>query len=100
MRSLVCVLLLSVLHIAAFPLSARSEDVKTLTLYHDSDYSNHYESAYAMKMGVLTALAEINNNVQDYQLTLIEKDNRGNANRSLLHMQQFLKDPNALVFIG
>ncbi|ADT67893.1 MULTISPECIES: ABC transporter substrate-binding protein [unclassified Pseudoalteromonas] len=100
MQSLVCVLLLSVLYIAAFPLSARSEDVKTLTLYHDSDYSNHYESAYAMKMGVLTALAEINNNVQDYQLTLIEKDNRGNANRSLLHMQQFLKDPNALVFIG
>jgi len=33
MRSLVCVLLLSVLYIAAFPLSARSEDVKTLTLY-------------------------------------------------------------------
>ena len=49
---------------------------------------------------MLTALAEINHNVQDYQLTLIEKDNRGNANRSLLHMQQFLKDPNALVFIG
>ena len=92
--------LLSLLFTVPFELSANTQSVKTLTIYHDSDYSNHNESAYAMKMGALTALAEVDYSAQNYQINIVEKDNRGNSNRSLLHMRQFLKDPNALVFLG
>ncbi|MEM5545077.1 ABC transporter substrate-binding protein [Pseudoalteromonas fuliginea] len=100
MRITIYLIIISLFYTASFSFSTYAENIKTLTIYHDSDYSNHNESAYAMKMGALTALAEINNNVQGYQINFIEKDNRGNSNRSLLHMQQFLKDSNALVFLG
>ncbi|MFL0797955.1 MAG: ABC transporter substrate-binding protein [Cellvibrionaceae bacterium] len=69
-------------------------------IYHDADYSSHKESAQSMKMGFLTALDEMNNQVNGYRLKLIEKDHRGNTVRSKLHMQQFLKDPKALFMLG
>lgn len=100
MRITTLLALLSLLFTLPFELSANTQSVKTLTIYHDSDYSNHNESAYAMKMGALTALAEVDYSAQNYQINIVEKDNRGNSNRSLLHMRQFLKDPNALVFLG
>ncbi|CAH9050030.1 hypothetical protein PSECIP111951_00105 [Pseudoalteromonas holothuriae] len=80
---------------------ANAEDkARVLKIYHDSDYSNHRASANAMKMGLLTALAEVNNQVQGYQLQLVEKDHRGNSNRSLLHIRQFIDDSDALAILG
>ena len=53
-----------------------------------------------MKMGLMSALAQINNQIQGYQLVFVEKDHRGNSNRSLLHMKQFLEDPDAIAMLG
>ncbi|ASD69021.1 hypothetical protein B1L02_19015 [Pseudoalteromonas piscicida] len=73
---------------------------KVLRIYHDADYSNLHESAEAIKMGFLTALDEVDNQIQGHQIELVAKDHRGNSNRSLLHFKQFLKDPNALLVLG
>jgi branched-chain amino acid transport system substrate-binding protein len=75
-------------------------DTKRIKIYHDSDYSNHNESALAMKMGLLTALAQVNFKVQGFDIEFVEKNHRGNSNRSLQHMRQFLKDPEALLMLG
>ncbi|WP_420820132.1 ABC transporter substrate-binding protein [Pseudoalteromonas amylolytica] len=80
--------------------SVAREAPRILKIYHDSDYSNHHASALAMKMGLVTAFAEVNNQVQGYELQLIEKDNRGNSNRSFLHIRQYLNDPDALAVLG
>ncbi|KAF7764348.1 branched-chain amino acid transport system substrate-binding protein [Pseudoalteromonas citrea] len=77
-----------------------AEPDKKIRIYHDSDYSNHNESALAMKMGFMTALAHVDHKVQGFNIEFVEKDHRGNSNRSLLHMRQFLKDPEALLVLG
>ncbi|WP_343043967.1 ABC transporter substrate-binding protein [Pseudoalteromonas caenipelagi] len=76
------------------------DSTRILKIYHDSDYSNHKASAIAMKMGFMAALADVNFTVQGYQLELVEKDHRGNSNRSLLNMRQFLEDPDAIAVLG
>lgn len=72
----------------------------TITIYHDADYSIHAESARSMSMGFKTALAEVNNKIQGYEVKLVTRDHRGNSKRSLYHMQQFLDDPTALFVLG
>lgn len=69
-------------------------------VYHDADYSNHSQSAIAIKMGFLTALDEQANTLQGRPVVLVEKDHRGNSVRSKLHFKQFIKDPNALFVLG
>ncbi|WP_240701033.1 ABC transporter substrate-binding protein [Pseudoalteromonas phenolica] len=69
-------------------------------IYHDSDYSTHFSSANAMKMGFLSALETERERLQNFDFEFMELDHRGNSNRSLLHMKKFLKDPNALFMLG
>lgn len=73
---------------------------KTLTIYHDADYSNHAASAESMYMGLQTALSEVDFTVQGYRLELLKKDHRGNSNRAKMHMQQFTTDKSALFVLG
>ncbi len=80
--------------------NALADSNKTLTIYHDADYSINQVSANAMKMGLLTAFDEVNNEVQGYQLVLKEKNHRGNIKRSLLTMKNFIKDEKALFVLG
>jgi branched-chain amino acid transport system substrate-binding protein len=72
----------------------------SMTIYHDADYSIHAESAQSMAMGFKTALAEVGNSIQGYDIKLVIKDHRGNSKRSLHHMRQFLDDPTALFVLG
>jgi branched-chain amino acid transport system substrate-binding protein len=72
----------------------------SITIYHDADYSIHAESAHSMAMGFKTALAEVGNRIQGYDIDLVVKDHRGNSKRSLHHMRQFLGDPSALFVLG
>ncbi|MCF2827134.1 MULTISPECIES: ABC transporter substrate-binding protein [unclassified Pseudoalteromonas] len=92
------ILLLFFCLLSSVCLSANSKQV--FRIYHDADYSNLNESAEAIKMGFLTALDEVDNQIQGYKVELVAKDHRGNSNRSLLHFKQFLKDPNALLVLG
>lgn len=73
---------------------------RVFNIYHDSDYTNHAQSANAMKMGFLTALSQQQAQFSDIEFKFIEKDHRGNSNRSLRHMKQFLADPDALLMLG
>lgn len=79
--------------------SAQSEE-KLLRIYHDADYSINQSSAQAMKMGMLTALDEVDNQVNGYRIELLEKDHRGNIRRSKHNIAQFIKDPQALFVLG
>ena len=74
--------------------------IKTYKIYHDSDYANHGESARSINMGFTTALAQYSAEFPDYRFEIIQKDHRGNSNRSRLHMKQFLADPDALIMLG
>jgi hypothetical protein len=62
----------------------------SITIYHDADYSIHAESAHSMAMGFKTALAEVGNRIQGYDIDLVVKDHRGNSKRSLHHMRTAL----------
>jgi branched-chain amino acid transport system substrate-binding protein len=86
------------LFLASFSTFANSN--KTLTIYHDADYSLNQLSAKAMKMGLLTALDEVDNEIQGFTLEFKEKNHRGNIKRSLLNMKEFIKDEKALFILG
>jgi len=73
---------------------------KELFIYHDADYSLNQLSANAMKMGLLTAFDEVDNEIQGYRFTLKEKNHRGNIKRSLISMKSFLSDEKALFILG
>ncbi len=73
---------------------------KTLTIYHDADYSLNQLSAKSMKMGLLTAFDEIDNEIQGFHLEFKEKNHRGNIKRSLLSMKAFINDEKALFILG
>jgi len=91
-------LILLYLFSASFNVMANSN--KTLTVYHDADYSLNQVSAKAMRMGLLTAFDEVNDEVQGFRLTLKEKNHRGNIKRSLLTMKNFVKDEKAIFVLG
>jgi branched-chain amino acid transport system substrate-binding protein len=81
-------------------LATTSDSDKTLIIYHDADYSVNKVSAKAMKMGLLTAFDEVDNEIQGFHLTVKEKNHRGNIKRSLLSMKKFMKDEKALFILG
>lgn len=81
-------------------LSVFSNTDKTLYIYHDADYSLNNASAESMKMGLLTAFNEIDNNIQGYTFKFLEKNHRGNTKRSYKNMQQFINDDKALFMLG
>lgn len=85
--------------LSMFSVSAMCQQ-KVIKIYHDADYASHHASANAMYMGLSTALSEVDFQVQGYRIELLKKDHRGNSNRSKLHMQQFLRDEQALFMLG
>ncbi|ALO42002.1 ABC transporter substrate-binding protein [Pseudoalteromonas phenolica] len=88
------------LYFLIFSSSNWAQSTFQFNIYHDSDYSNHFASANAIKMGFLSALESEKKRLENFQFNFLEMDHRGNSNRSLLHMKKFLKDPNALFILG
>jgi branched-chain amino acid transport system substrate-binding protein len=80
--------------------SLLANPTKKLSIYHDADYSLNQQSAQAMKMGMLTALDEVDHKVQGFAIEFIEKNHRGNIKRSFLNMKTFIGDENALFVLG
>ena len=73
---------------------------KVFRIYHDSDYSSHSASAESMKMGLLTAFSEIDNQIGGIRIEFVEKNHRGNVVRSRRTMKEFLGDAQALFILG
>ena len=80
--------------------TALSNTNKVFYIYHDADYSINNASAHSMQMGLLTAFNEIDNEIQGYTFKFLEKNHRGNINRSKHTMEQFLNDDKALFILG
>lgn len=84
----------------SLPLVSFADSEKHIVVYHDADYSLHGSSAQAMKMGFLTALDEVDNKVQGFDIVFKEANHRGNIKRSLVNMKQFITDDKALFILG
>jgi len=89
-----------ILCLFAYSSSNWAQSVYQFNIYHDSDYSNHFSSANAIKMGFMSALESEKGRLENVEFKFLEMDHRGNSNRSLLHMKKFLKDPKALFILG
>lgn len=89
-----------VLFFFSYSSSNWAQPLHQFNIYHDSDYSNHFESANSIKMGFMSALESEKNRLENFEFKFLEMDHRGNSNRSLLNLKKFLKDPNALFVLG
>lgn len=70
-------------------------------IYLDADFGTTKAAGLSIKQGIETALDEVNNHVNGYQIKLIIADHRANSLRSRRNLEKFLKDPRALtVFSG
>lgn len=73
---------------------------KELFLYIDADFTNASASSLSIEQGVLTALSEIDNSIDGYQISVKRKDHRGNTRRSLDNLHDYLEDDKALAVFG
>ena len=75
-------------------------EAKEFKIYHDADYSIHTAAADAMYMGLSVAIDELKQQFPEHSFNVVKKNHRGNSKRSLLTMQAFLNDPDALLVWG
>ncbi len=68
-----------------------------LNIYLDADRSGAKASGLSIEQGIRTALSEVNNTIGGKKVNLVIRDHHGNAARSLMHLQEFIQDKNALV---
>ncbi len=74
---------------------------KEYSIYIDADFTGAKQSSHSIKQGIITALAEVNNEVQNFKFKLIDKNHRANSLRSKKNLQAYLEDDKALlVFSG
>lgn len=70
-------------------------------LYLDADVTGSASSTQAIERGIRTALAENGNMLAGRPVELIVLNHRGNSRRSLVNLNKFLADPDALaLFTG
>ncbi|WDE09619.1 ABC transporter substrate-binding protein [Thalassomonas haliotis] len=86
----------------ALSVSAHGKDINQFyKLYLDADFTHSKTAGYAIKQGIMLALAENNYQIQNYRFELVLKDHKGNSLRSKNNLESFLADPRALaVFSG
>lgn len=68
-----------------------------INFYLDADQTGSRASGQSIKQGILTALSEVDNTIQGYQIKLVLKDHHGSTPRSKKHLKEYLADPRALV---
>lgn len=72
-----------------------------LRLYVDADMTGARASSLAIKRGILTALDEVEYQLDGRQVEVVTLNHRGNSARSLLNLRKYLADPDALaLFTG
>ena len=80
--------------------AAQPEQPKPLRIYLDADRSGHLASARAIEMGIKTAFAEVDNQIQGRQVEFIPLDHRGNSTRSRMNMERAFADPSTLFMMA
>lgn len=74
-----------------------AESGKVLKIYLDADRTGARASGISIEQGIRLALSEINYEFNGYKIELVIKDHHGSSRRSTLHLQEYVKDPDALV---
>lgn len=81
--------------------ASQAQAEKIYNIYLDADFTGTKASSLSIEQGIETALSEINHQIFDYQIKVIKKNHRGNSLRSKRNLENYLKDPSALlVFSG
>lgn len=93
-RFLIIVIFLSVFS------SLMSEAQKSFKIYINADMSVAKSSGAAIEMGLRVALSEVNYNISGYNIEVVIKDHHGNSRRSLIYLEEFVNDDNALVTLS
>ncbi|ODS32264.1 MAG: Receptor family ligand binding region [Candidatus Scalindua rubra] len=65
--------------------------------YLDADQTGVRASGQSIRQGILTALSEVDNTIQGYQIKLVIKDHHGSSPRSKQNLLEYLADSRALV---
>lgn len=95
MKNLISIVLL------LFSTVALAAEKPTLRLYLDADQTHLKAAGQAIHLGIKTALAEVDNQIQGFPIEIVIKDHRGSSPRSKAHLMAFVNDENALaVFTG
>jgi len=68
-----------------------------IRFYLDLDQSGARASGIAIERGIRLALSEVDYTLDGRRVELVVKDHHGSSRRSLLHLQDFLEDPRALL---
>ena len=71
-----------------------------LNLYLSADMSGTAASSAAIRQGIETALSEVDYRLGSFSLQIVELNHRGSTPRAKKHLEQYLKDPNALVLFS
>lgn len=71
-----------------------------MEIYIDADFSISYAAAEAIELGVRTALEEVDYTLAGDPVTVVQRDHRGNNNRSQRTMEDFVANNEVLAIIG
>ena len=85
---------------AANTLPAKGAEPETLNVYIDADFSITPAVGEAIELGLLTALAEVDDRAAGVPVRVQRLDHRTSPRRSKRNFETFLRDPNALVMFG
>ncbi|PKH02990.1 hypothetical protein CXF72_08645 [Psychromonas sp. MB-3u-54] len=70
-------------------------------IYLDADFISTKAASESISQGIESALSEVNFTIMGYKFEIHSKNHQGNSLRSKQNLEQFLKDPHALlVFSG
>lgn len=89
-----------VLCLLVFTSFSRPSSAAPLELYLDADFSISFAATESIALGVDTALAEVDYMIGGQDVTVVNKDHRGNVKRSHRTMQAFVASDRALAMIG
>ncbi len=88
---------LTVFSIFSGALQAQDE---RLRVYIDADFTRSFEIGDAIALGIRTALREVEFQVAGAQVQIIDKNHKGNIERSFRNLQGYLRDNQALAIFG
>jgi branched-chain amino acid transport system substrate-binding protein len=80
--------------------SLSAQEPTPIRLYIDADYTIAKSSAISIERGVRTALSEVDDQFAGRPIELVRKDHRGSLPRSKRHLDQYLKDEQALAVVS
>ena len=81
----------------SFPTDGAGQSADTVRIYLDADRTGTRASGISIEQGIRTALSEVDNKLAGRDVELVIKDHRGNTRRSKKHLEEYLKDDQALV---